>query len=83
MQNNSAKTGGRSRFWFDRLEEQIAPSAMATSSSFSSGAGAITSVSRARGHHRTHYHASAAAIVTDELGNGVLRFLPTGGELTG
>ena len=71
MQNNSAKTGGRSRFWFDRLEEQIAPSAMATSSSFSSGAGAITSVS-AQGVVQTHYHASAAAIVTDELGNGVL-----------
>ena len=26
MQNHSAKTGGRSRFWFDRLEERIAPS---------------------------------------------------------
>ena len=29
MQNHSAKTGGRSRFRFDRLEERIAPSAMA------------------------------------------------------
>ena len=63
MQNHSAKTGGRSRFWFDRLVERIAPGAMATSSAIASA-----SVST-QGVVQTQYYASGAAIVTDELGN--------------
>jgi len=63
MQNHSAKTGGRSRFWFDRLEERIAPIAMATSSSCTSA-----SVSP-QGVVQTQYYASGAAIVTDAFGN--------------
>ena len=63
MQNHSAKTGGRSRFWFDRLEERIAPGAMATSYLHSSA-----SVS-AQGVVQTQYCASSAAIVTDAFGN--------------
>jgi len=63
MQNHSAKTGGRSRFWFHRLEERIAPGAMATSSAIASA-----SVS-AQGVVQTQYCATSAAIVTDALGN--------------
>jgi len=47
MQNHSAKTGWRSRFRFDRLEERIAPAAaaagvMTASSATASSQGGIT-----------------------------------------
>jgi hypothetical protein len=62
MQNHGAKTGGWSRFRFDRLEERIAPGAVA------SAIASASMVSTPGNNQASTYYASTS-IVTDAEGN--------------